>query len=368
VLSSILGVAVSACSSPQTQKSQGNTTSSVPAGTSATPAITISGNHFVSSSGKPVRLIGVNLGGTKQCLYKKKSSPTQAALNSATLSALVSWHVNTVRILVNESCWLGIDGEPQAGLTVTSYRQTIESWVSMAEHAGLETILSLYVDIPNGKGSKITYSGAPMPDAAHGPEVWTSLASTFKSVPGMIFDLYGEPGHINWSCWLNGCTIKKVQYVGMQTIVDTVRATGARQPLLLGGVNASEDISSWLSHKPTDPDHQMAADVHVYDGTQCGTLTCWTDAVAKTAQRVPVVTGEFGSKTCSVSFMQSYMTWADSHGVSYLPWAWITGACSTGGPLLANYSGQPSTYGSAYKDHVDALYQAGKGDVGSPDA
>jgi len=33
---------------------------------------------------------------------------------SASVSALLSWHVNAVRLLVDDYCWLGVDGEPDA--------------------------------------------------------------------------------------------------------------------------------------------------------------------------------------------------------------------------------------------------------------
>ena len=81
--------------------------------------------------------------------------------------------------------------------------------------------------------------------------------------------------------------------VGMQALVDAIRATGASQPILLGGLSYANDLSGWLAHEPTDPDHQLAASFHNYEGEACSTLSCWNDEIAPVAAQVPVVTGEF---------------------------------------------------------------------------
>ena len=148
----------------------------------------------------------------------------------------------------------------------------------------------------------------------------------------------------------------------MQQLVDAVRQTGARQPLMLGGVNFSNDLSEWLQYEPTDPLHQLVASVHVYSFTVCNNLTCW-DKVATVAQQVPVVTGEFGAAGCSSTFTKRYMKWADKHGVSYIAWAWAIGPC-TSESLISNYAGTATTYGSAFQSHLQALYNAGAGNVG----
>jgi hypothetical protein len=48
--------------------------------------------------------------------------------------------------------------------------------------------------------------------------------------------------------------------------------------------------------------------------------------IAPVAAKVPVVTGELGEYDCTSSFIDSYMAWADAHGVSYLAWAWDAGS------------------------------------------
>ena len=87
-----------------------------------------------------------------------------------------------------------------------------------------------------------------MPDQDHTPAFWRSAASTFKGDHALIFDLFNEPYEVDWSCWLHGCEIPAsstwpaYRAAGMQELVDIVRSTGARQPLLLGGLNYASNL------------------------------------------------------------------------------------------------------------------------------
>ena len=117
----------------------------------------------------------------------------------------------------------------------------------------------------------------------------------------------------------------------MQQLVDAIRSAGAEQPILIGGLDYSGDLSQWLSHEPTDDvvPSQLAASFHDYDSGVCQGAACLAglDAVQSVAARVPVVTGEFGyldsdNQICtghdSTDFANEYMNWADQHGISYL--------------------------------------------------
>jgi hypothetical protein len=284
-------------------------------------------------------------------------------IDSASVSALLSWHINAVRVLVDEYCWLGIDGEPN-GMTSAAYRKSIESFVSLLNASNIEVVLCMTAS--NGHtndqaGSETDHNPAerlpPMAQSATAPTFWSSVASTFVHTPGVIFDLFGEPQRITWDCWENGCNVGGTKVAGMQQLVDVVRATGARQPLMLEGVDWANNISEWLSHEPVDPDHQLIASIAVYEQDSCVTVKCWDATVATTAKRVPVVTGELGDQTCSTKFITKYMKWADKHSLSYLVWSWYTGGgCSNGGTLLSSYSGTPTPYGAALKDHLAKIY------------
>jgi len=346
----------------------------------ATPFITVSNNQLVNSQGQPTRLIGVDIAESQYYCLGRHPGPFPMPINSASINGLVSWHINAVRILIVEDCWLGIDGEPHSS-TATAYRKSLESVVSMLNARHIEVILALVATklvLGTGKHSDATGSnpspGGPttrdyeMADAANAPTLWSSVASTFLHSPGVMYDLFGEPQFITWSCWESGCTVGGLQVTGMQELVNAIRATGSHQPLLVGGIGYANDLSEWLAHEPKDPDHQLIASIHVYPWTHCSDAACWNDTIKPVSAKVPVVTGEFGALHCDTPFVKKYMRWADKHTVSYLLWSWLQGTCSSSPgamPIVTSYSGTPTSYGAVFMDHVLALFQAGKGDAGA---
>jgi endoglucanase len=204
----------------------------------------------------------------------------------------------------------------------------------------------------------------PMADADHSPRFWASVASTFRSAHGVVFDLYNEPTGVSWRCWLRGCDMGGWRSAGMQELVDAVRGSGARQPIVASGIRLGNDLSGWLSHRPRDPAGQLAAGFHVYDvgeAPYCATAACWQRTVAPVAARVPVVATEFGELDCRTRFIEPFMRWADRHGISYVAWAWnaslVPGSwpCAAGPSLIRSYSGEPTPYGRGFRDHLAAL-------------
>jgi hypothetical protein len=156
--------------------------------------------------------------------------------------------------------------------------------------------------------------------------------------------------------------------LGMQTLVDAIRSTGAGQPILLGGLSYANELSQWLAYEPSDPDHQLAASFHNYQGERCESEACWNSTIASLAEHVPVVTGEFDQEECPISggddptdFDNRYMDWADSHGVSYLAWGWVPleEAQPCGTLFLLTEKGEPAQpNGVALHDHLAALAKA----------
>ena len=300
-------------------------------------ALTVRGNHLVNGAGKVTRLLGVDRSGTEYAC-EEAWGIFDGPSSAASVAAMATWHVNAVRLTLNEGCWLGLfttandaadGGHDPAPFEGTAYRHAISAYVALLHARGMVVILSLNsLDAPDGLGVP------PMADAKHSPAFWSSVAATFRRDPAVVFDLYNEPHAISWSCWLHGCKVStsagSYEGAGMQSLVTAVRATGAAQPIMLGGLDYSSDETRWRSYLPTDPDKSLVVSFHTYNTTNCNTSACWTTTIEPLAKVVPVVTGEFGEYDCSTPYSTRYMAFADAHGISYLGWAWTRSAPAGG--------------------------------------
>ena len=250
-----------------TTTTQDPPTTSTPTGVAPSSGLSVrvDGKELVNSSGQQMRLLGVDVTGTESACIQNKGLSVGAsntpAEDAASATAIASWHINAVRIPLNEDCWLDINGTP-AAYSGASYQTAIENWVAALNADGIIAILDLQWSTP---GSYPADGQAPMADEDHSPAFWTSVATTFKSDPAVIFDLFNEPtlGDPNgatstpaWTCWLDGCTVTDpdtsqgtVTYTsaGMQQLVNVVRATGATQPMMLGGLICWRPL--WLQRR-----------------------------------------------------------------------------------------------------------------------
>jgi hypothetical protein len=330
------------------------------------------GNQIEDGSGRAIVPHGVNrMGGEYACL---SGLSFDGPINQTVVNAMLSWDVNIVRIPMNEDCWLGINNLPASPLTSTQYRADVMSWVNLLNANGIIAILDLHWA---NSGTNQASGQTPMTDLDHSPAFWTSVANTFKSNSSVLFDLFNEPfvntsfppNATDWSCWKNGstaaqtspCTSVGYAVAGMQTLVNTVRATGATNIIMLGGLSYSNDLTGWLANEPTDPLHDLVASQHIYPTNPCGNNTtfpfpsCLDTQVAPVKAVVPVLAGEIGEYDCASTFINTVMAWYDAHGIGYLAWTWNGYNCSTTPALITTQdgtSGTPTAYGQGYMTHL----------------
>ena len=332
------------------------------------------GNQIEDGSGRTIMPRGADRMGTEYaCRAQGDPSDFDGPVDQASVSAMLTWDINIVRVPLNEDCWLGINGEPANGKTAAQYQTDIVNWVNLLNQNGLIVILDLHW---NNSGTNQSLAQEPMPDLDHAPAFWTSVANTFKSNSSVIFDLYNEPypGFNNgsttgWSCWKNGSTAASTSpcadvpfaVAGMQTLVNIVRATGSTNVIMLGGLAFANDLTGWLANEPTDPLNNLVASVHIYNFNACASVTCWNAQIAPVAAKVPVIAGEIGENDCAHTFIDSLMNWLDMENIGYLGWTWtvVSGGCSLGPVLITDYTGTPTAFGAGLQAHLLALTATG---------
>jgi endoglucanase len=167
----------------------------VPDGTA--PALHVSGNKLVDADGANRRLLGVNRsGGEFMCVqgYGIWDGPA----DDASVAAIADWKANTVRIPLNEECWLGLSNiKPEyAG---ANYIAAVKDLVAKVEAHGMTPIVELHWTYGQYTGNSAGCSDVhatcqkPMPDAQYTPSFWSSVANTFKGDQAVAFDLFNEP-------------------------------------------------------------------------------------------------------------------------------------------------------------------------------
>lgn len=336
------------------------------------PQLHVSGNNLVDSNGSTVTLHGVDRSGTEY-MCVGGNGIFDGPNDQASVSAIKSWgHVNAVRVPLNEGCWNG-EAYVKSQYAGANYRTAIENYVHLLNANGLAAILDLHWS--DGDFSGGTYdcgSNAmcqkPMPDSANAVPFWTSVANTFKGNNSVVFDLFNEPFNTllnvpgassdGWNCWKNGGGCPGILYhvAGMQQLVDTIRSTGARNVLMLGGLSWSNDLSQWKQYEPSDPDHNLAASWHSYSNEGCSTASCWSGQAGSVMSSVPVVAGEIGEFDCKGSYMVPLTKWLESKNASFLAWSWDASNKCNAPQLISNYNGTPTNgYGTTYKSILKAL-------------
>lgn len=310
-------------------------------------AVKVTGNRLVNGQDQPVRLLGVNRSGIEYACIQDLGIFAGPS-DKRSIAAMAAWGINAVRLPLNEDCWLGINGAPRRD-SGARYRAAVRAYVRRLHRAGLYVVLDLHWSAP---GSLRATGQQPLADLDHSPDFWASVARAFRSDPAVVFDLYNEPFGVSWQCWRDGCAMPGGwRSAGMQTLLDAVRSTGAKQPLIATGLDWGGDLSAWLTYRPRDPLHQLVAGIHVYDFRPCLDAGCWSEDFRRVVRAVPVVATEVGQKACGGAFLDRFMSWADHAGVSYLGWTWNPTGCSSPA-LIQSWDGRPTPTGARLRTHL----------------
>lgn len=253
------------------------------------------GTQIVNGENHLVTLRGVNVASLEWTNHGE--GPILRSLNVA----IRDWHVNIIRLPLAQDRWFGHGGEQRDG--GASYRALVDAAVNTCATQNCYIILDLHWSDCGQWGTNIGQHC--MPDT-NSVTFWKGVAARFRNHPAVLFGLYNEPHDVSWDVWLKGGEIterrgwrggppRTYQAVGMQTLLDTVRRTGAKNVAIAGGLDWAYDFSGILEGRELqDPKgNGVLYDNHTYN-MKGDTAWAWIAKMEKAADKLPVFIGEFG--------------------------------------------------------------------------
>ncbi len=376
----------------------------------------VSGTKLENQGGQPVVFHGVNRAGTEYSCTNGggfyDGTGSNLAGERTQIGYMADWGINAEMITLNEDCWLGINGvsasvsdsngAPTPGCSASQcpYANAIENIVATDEADHIYPVISLFALAP---GTTKSTGHNTLTDNDHAPLFWEEVADFFKNDPGVTFRLEQEPelwngSEADWQCWAQGdvsystssdntppaaptstgspdmCQSKGLasyQTVGMQSLVNIVRGTGASNIVMLPGLAYANMWSCGASQSPstcgalasatpavTDPDSNLMAEADVYpEGNTCGNTSCYNTVYKPVAQAMPFVAGEMGENPANGYYpttdVDVLMNWLDANGNGYFPYAWDPWAHLI--PSYGDNSAPVSGWGTDYYDHINGI-------------
>jgi len=231
------------------------------------------GHDLVRGDGSAVRLRGVMVPALERL-------SEQGRLRPELFRTIAAAGANVVRLPVDPETWLS-DPEYVA--------RFLDPAVRWAGDAGLYAIVDLHMigNVETGAGQAMPAS--PALPLAEG--FWSAVSAYFRAAPHTLFEVFNEPAGITADAW---------QPVAAD-LVRTIRAGGAQQLVIVGGVDFASD-ASWVADSPIADDN-VAYAVHVYPGTSVD----WGRSFGAIAARYPVLVTEWGFMDENPSRSQGYL-------------------------------------------------------------
>jgi hypothetical protein len=227
------------------------------------PALQVDGNRLLAPDGQTVVLRGL-------------MPPDPARLRAdrrfdrAFFEGIAATGVNAVRIPIHPERWVR---DPDY---LWRYLDPVVTWTG---ELGLYVILDWHYI-----GNIATGAGENMPDIEQEPvaltlDFWRQVASRYASAPHALFEIWNEPAEIEAPVWRSHA----------EQIIATIRATGARQVVIVGGTDWSRDLSDFRAAPLSDD--QVAYAAHIYPAHSAAMWDFWFGNLARSH---PVLLTEWG--------------------------------------------------------------------------
>jgi endoglucanase len=316
--------------------------------------LTVKGTTIVRA-GKPFHFHGVNRDSLEWGRASYGGCGGDGHFTDHDFDLIKSWGATAVRIPLSQAGWLG------RRCSATDYAAWVDAAVAKINARQMYAILDLHWSDVQGRApcdAGCLTGQQPMPDA-DSLVFWQQVAQRYANRSGVIFGLYNEPHDVSWGCWRDGgCKVsasalaggalaglQPYAAVGMQQLYDAVRAQGARNLVLVGGLDWAYDLSGVDKGFALKGDN-IAYDTHVYTLFHSKTED-WDAHFGAVATHQAVVSTEFGSSDCSTADTQRLLAYFEApmgqrtHRMSWTIWSWNNpGNCSQPS-VIADWEGTP---------------------------
>jgi endoglucanase len=258
----------------------------------------VRGNQILNSKDEPVWLQGMNVVSLEFSLRGEK------VMKSA-LTAVDDWRANCIRLPVKESYWFGREsGQKDGG---AAYRELVDQVITLVANRGAYVVLDLH--------------RFRAPNAAH-VEFWKDAAGKYKDHPAVLFDLFNEPHGVTWEVWKDGGFVAEktkpadedsfltpeekakakqgFDSPGMQRLIDAVREAGAKNIVIVGGLDWAYDLSGIANGFALDDKggRGIVYSTHIYPWKRD-----WAGKVLLIAEKHPIFVGEVGADIKKMDFL-----------------------------------------------------------------
>ena len=250
----------------------------------------VKGKQLLTKDGNPIWLQGVNV-------VSLEWSATGEQVMKAAKVATEQWGANIIRLPVGQKWWFGRgSGQKDGG---EAYRKVVDDVITLVANRGKYVLLDLH------------QFGAPRQEHA---DFWKEAAAKYKAHPAVIFDLFNEPHGMTWEVWRNGGEVQEKKKageedaflspeekakiaetrksIGMQKLLDTVRETGAKNVVLVGGLDYAYDLSGIANGYAVEDKggNGIVLSTHIYPWKKG-----WQEKVLIVADKYPILVGEVGA-------------------------------------------------------------------------
>lgn len=301
------------------------------------PPLRVVGTGIRTDSGETVRLRGVAVPSLEWV------SNGEHILRSIRV-VITEWNANCIRLPLRRRFWEGRGPYQRDG--GAGYRQRVEDAANLCATHGAYLIVDLH-----------GFRAPREADAAF----WTAVAERLGNHPAVLFELFNAPHDMSWAVWRNGGAtgigppdeygkpLPDIQAVGMQGLLEAVRAAGAENIVIANGLSGGYDLAGVLDgHALEDPGGRGV----VYGTRIYPRMADWKGLITRAAEVVPVFITEVGVAESSsdpaeetpVLEASEVLEWLEVREIPWTAWCFHPKA---GPRLLLDWEYTPTTFWGA---------------------